>query len=113
MNTQPMSEWHAAVWQTMRRINDAWVHNQIEDLRDLLHASIVVVAPGGELVRGQAACIESYRDFTVQAKVLRFEELTPEVDVFGDTAVVTYTFEIFYELGGTWTTERGREIVVF
>ena len=113
MNAPAMPDVEAAVWRTVQRINEAWVQSRIEELRELLHSSMVIVPPDrGEPVRGQASCIDSYRDFIVQARVLRFEELTPVIDVFGDTAVATYDFEIFYELGGTWTTQRGRELIV-
>ena len=66
---------------------------------------MVIVLSGGKPVRGLAACIDSYRDFTIEANVLRFEELAPAIDVSGDTAVASYDFEITYELGGTWTTD--------
>lgn len=112
MTTPSMSEAQAEAWDVVRGINAAWVQNRTEELRDLLHASIVFVSPGGEAVRGQEACIATYRDFIVRTKVLRFEELAPAVDVFGETAVVTYDFEIFFEYGGTWTTERGSEVFV-
>ena len=113
MTSPSLSEVQATVWEVVRRINAAWVHSRTDDLRELLHPSMVIVPPGGlGPVRGQAACIASYRDFTVRAKVLRFEELMPAVDVFGDTAVVTYAFEIFYELEGIWTTAGGSEIFV-
>lgn len=112
MTSRSFSEAQVAVWEVVRRINAAWVHGRTDDLRDLLHPSMIIVRPGGEPAHGREACIASYRDFTVRAKVLRFEESTPAVDVFGDTAVVTYAFEIFYELAGTWTTAGGSEIFV-
>jgi hypothetical protein len=107
-----MSEAQTEVWDFVRRINAAWVTRRTDVLVELLHVSMVVVAPGGGSLRGRAACIASYRDFTVQAEVHRFEELKPAVDVFGDTAVATYDFEISYRLGGTSTTERGSEVFV-
>ena len=113
MTLPPLSEVQVAVWDVVRRINAAWVHNRTDELRELLHPSMVIApSGGGDALRGQADCIASYRDFIVQAKVLRFEELSPSIDVFGDTAVVTYAFEIFYELGGIWTTEGGSEVFV-
>jgi hypothetical protein len=113
MTLPSMSELQAAVWDVVQRINAAWVQHRTEELRELLHPSMVIAPPGGgEPLRGQADCIASYRDFIVRARVLRFEELSPSVDVFGETAVVSYTFEIFYELGGTWTTESGSEVFV-
>jgi hypothetical protein len=108
----PAGSHEADVWRVVQQVNQAWLHGHIDTLRDLLHPAMVIAPPdGAEPVRGREACIDSYRDFTVQARVLRFEEFAPTADVFGNTAVVAYEFEIFYELAGTWTTERGREVV--
>lgn len=108
-----MSPRQDEAWDTVRRVNQAWVRNRTEELEALLHPSVVVVPPPPALpARGRDACIESYRDFVRTARVLHFEELTPAVEVFGDTAVVTYDFAITYEVSGTYTTERGREIFV-
>ncbi|MGE0135999.1 MAG: nuclear transport factor 2 family protein [Dehalococcoidia bacterium] len=101
------------VWDVVRRINQAWALRRTEDLEALLHAEIVVAPPSpAEPVRGREACIESYREFALAARVLHFEELHPAVEVFGDTAVAAYDFAITYEADGTYTTERGREIFV-
>lgn len=109
----PLSPSQDEVWDVVRRINRAWVQRRTEDLESLLHAEIVVVPPSPATpVRGREACIESYREFALEARVLHFEELSPAVEVFGATAVAAYEFAITYELGGTWTTERGREIFV-
>ena len=113
MMVPPAGSHEADVWRVVQQVNQAWLHGRTEELRDLLHVAVVIVPPDGSgPVRGLEACIESYRDFAAQAKVLRFEEFSPAVDVFGGTAVVAYDFEIFYELGGTWTTERGHELTV-
>lgn len=109
MTTSPAD----AAWDTIRRINQAWVLRRAEDLEAVLHPDVVVVPPPpAAAVRGREACIASYREFALEARVLHFEELSPAVEVFGDTAVATYDFAITYEIGGTYTTERGREIFV-
>lgn len=113
MTTTPLSPQQDEAWDVVRRINQAWVLRRTEDLEALLHPAIVVAPPPpAEPVRGREACIESYREFALEARVLHFEELHPAVEVFGDTAVATYDFAITYEMSGTYTTERGREIFV-
>ncbi|MEZ4553908.1 MAG: nuclear transport factor 2 family protein [Dehalococcoidia bacterium] len=113
MTTSPLSPQHDEAWDIVRRVNQAWVLGRTEELETLLHLSMVVLPPPpAEPVRGREACIESYREFALAARVLHFEELHPTVDIFGDTAVATYDFAITYEMNGTYTTERGREIFV-
>jgi hypothetical protein len=113
MTTLPLSPQQDEAWDVVRRINQAWVLGRTEDLEALLHPSMVVVPPPpDDAVRGRDACIESYREFALAARVLHFEELHPTVEVFGETAIATYDFAITYEADGTYTTERGREIFV-
>lgn len=113
MTTTPLTPEQDEAWDIVRRINQAWVQRRTEDLEALLHPAIVVAPPPpAEPVRGREACIQSYGEFALEARVLHFEEQRPAVEVFGDTAVATYDFAITYEANGTYTTERGREIFV-
>jgi hypothetical protein len=109
-----MTPEQAEVWALLQRINDAWVRGRPAEMSDLLHESFVILPPGApEPVRGREAAVDSYRDFLVQATVVRFEERPLSIDIFGAAAVVTYDFELTYGLGGKWTTDRGREVWVF
>jgi len=109
--TTPLTPEQDEAWHIVRRINQAWVQRRTEDLEALLHPAVVIAPlPPAEPVRGREACIESYRESALEARVLHFEELRPAVEVFGDAAVATYDFAITYEANGTYTTERGREI---
>lgn len=42
-----------------------------------------------------------------------FRELDPRVDVFGQTAVATYRFEIRYDMGDQSYDEHGQDVLVF
>lgn len=113
MTAPSMSPTAAEVWAAVQRINQAWVLRRTEDLEALLHSAMVIAPPPPTTpIRGRDACIESYREFALAARVLHFEELSPAVEVFDTTAVATYDFAITYEANGTYTTERGREVIV-
>jgi ketosteroid isomerase-like protein len=75
---------------------------------------VVIVHPGFQgRSTGRDAAVGSYVAFTSQAKVLAFEEVAEDVDVYGDTAVVSYTFVIAYETGdGRRLQEQGRDLFV-
>ena len=95
-------------------INRTWLKGDPADLEGYLHELVVIQPPGGApRVHGREACIASYKAFTDQAKVTRFEPRDAEIDVFGDTVVATYRFRIVYELNARTHDEDGGEVLVF
>ncbi len=97
----------------IRRINDAWTSGDWNDLEGCLHDDVVFVQPDLETrADGRAACVKSYADFVEAATIQGFQASDPTVDVWGDTAVVTYTFEIDYEMNGERARESGRDLFV-
>jgi ketosteroid isomerase-like protein len=42
-----------------------------------------------------------------------FHEGDATIDVFGDTAIATYRFEIAYEMNGKTFSESGRDVFIF
>jgi ketosteroid isomerase-like protein len=96
------------------RINQAWLHGDVDDLRPLFHENVLVMPPG-ELarVRGREPCVQSYREFVQTARVRDYVEHDLAIDVFGDTAVATYRFDITYEINGKSSSETGIDLFVF
>jgi len=102
------------VLEMIQQINDAWTTGHPEELARLFREDIVMVSPDfQQRTEGREACIASYVDFCNQAAVggLRLGEIG--VDVFGDTAIATYAYEISYQMGGESFNDKGRDIFVF
>jgi hypothetical protein len=100
--------------QTLRKMNRAWSRGRVEDLKEYFHKDIVVAAPGFTArAQGRDAVIQSYREFVQRAAILSFRESDISIDVWGGAAVVTYLWEILYEMGGQAYSETGREILFF
>lgn len=98
----------------IQQINDAWVKGSSEQLASFFREDIVMVHPDFvQRTEGREACVASYQDFSRQATILNFETGDPGIDVFGGTAVATYSYEIAYEMGGERFTDAGRDIFVF
>ena len=57
--------------------------------------------------------MKSYKDFRSQAIIHDPHEEDAAIDVFGDTAIATYRFEITYEMNGKTFNESGRDIFIF
>ena len=100
-------------WSLVERLNRTWVEGHADRLGPFFDPDIVIVQPGfqGRSV-GRGAAVQSYIDFCSQAKILDFRELEPDIDVNGDVAIVSYTFDISYEVEGRRLREQGRDLFV-
>lgn len=97
----------------MRRLQDAWLNNRLDELERYYHPRVVLLPPGGgEPVEGRDAVIGSYVQFTKAADVDRFEINGLHVDLFDATALATVRFEIAYTMENETHRERGVEILV-
>jgi uncharacterized protein (TIGR02246 family) len=96
------------------QINRTWLKGDPADLERFFHPDVVIQPPGpGPRVHGRDPCIASYEAFGREARVLRFEPETAEIDVFGDTAVATYRYRIVYEMNARNYDDNGGELLVF
>ena len=96
------------------RINGAWMTERPENLRETLTEcfddAIVIVGPHfHEVARGKEASIRRYEDFVVKATLHACRLSEPRVDVWGDTAVVTYAWEMTYEIDGEVDQNSGQD----
>jgi uncharacterized protein (TIGR02246 family) len=102
------------IWQLVQRMNDAWAKDGTEELASFFHEDIVMVHPDfTQRTEGRAACVASYEDFRKQAAILDFKISSPGIDVFADTAIATYSYEIVYEMGGERFNDTGRDVFIF
>ena len=98
----------------MRRINRAWLDGRVEDLVPMVHPDIVMVFPGfAGRTQGREALLLGFRDFCENAKVHDFSDHDLQIDVAGDTAVVTFRYEMVYERSGGRYRSTGRDLWVF
>ena len=100
--------------ELIRRMNDAWVKGEFDLLSSFFREDITMVHPDFvQRTEGREACVASYVDFVTQAKVNDLKLGDISIDVFGHTAVATYSYEISYEMGGEQFTDTGRDLFVF
>jgi ketosteroid isomerase-like protein len=96
----------------VQSLDRCWMQGRFDDLKAFLADDVVFVAPGGKpRMEGIAHAIESYRQFTSQAQVKRFETSDHSVTQRGDTAVVEYAWQMTW-VSGTEHTESGRDVLV-
>ncbi len=103
-----------SIWASVLAANRAWREGRPQDVASLFHRDVVVEAPDGRLLsRGREAMVKSFVDYTQAVDTLHFRETDHAIHVAGGTAVVSYGFEVIYELEGERHDEVGRERLVF
>ncbi len=108
------TEVQQAVWDTLQRINRAWLHGEEDVPLDALHPEMVIVPPGfQQRIVGREACAKGYRAFARDATVDSYEESDADVRVFGDTAIASYRYVLTYEMDGAAYRDEGVDLYVF
>ena len=99
------------VADTMSRINRAWLDGRVDDMAPALHPEIVVMFPGfSGQAQGRDNFLAGFSDFVLNATVHEFHEGDHQIDIVGDTAVVTYPYEMLYERSGRRNRATGRDL---
>ena len=98
----------------MRRLNQAWLEGRVDDMASLVHPDVVSVFSGFEKSQeGRDGLLAGFRDFVQNANIDGLQEQDLRADVVGDTAVVTYRFDMFYEIPSGRYRSTGRDFWVF
>jgi ketosteroid isomerase-like protein len=97
----------------MRQINQAWLTGRVEDLAPLVHSEIVMVVPDfAGKIQGRERFLAGFRDFCQSAAIHEFQEQDRQVDVAGNTAVITFRYEMVYTRSGERYRANGRDLWV-
>jgi uncharacterized protein (TIGR02246 family) len=105
---------HEAVSSAMQRINRTWLDGNVEALVPMVDADIVMVFPGFTgRTQGREQFLAGFRDFCENARVHEFQNHDYATDVVGDTAVVTFRYDMIYERSGERCRASGRDLWVF
>jgi ketosteroid isomerase-like protein len=99
---------------TMRQINRTWLEGRVDDLAPLVHPEIVMVFPGfAGRIQGREVFLAGFREFCRSARIQEFREHDNQVDVAGDTAVISFRYDLVYERSGERYRSIGRDLWVF
>ena len=103
------------VWETVRALNRLWtVEGKAGDLTTYFHDRMVAVTPSDRLrLEGRAACVAGWKGFADLAEIHYWEEIDPRIELFGEgsLAVVTYYFDMAYDMGDLAVTMGGRDMM--
>ena len=102
------------VWETLRELNDCWTQGDGRDLVHYFHENMVAITPTDRLRReGRKACVEGWVGFAAHARIHYWKELDPQIQVFGSAAIVTYYFDMAFDMGGQTIQLGGRDMFTF
>ncbi len=101
------------VWQTIRALNDCWTKGNPELLINYFHKNMVAITPTDRnRLEGQKACVAGWVGFARAATIHYWREIDPQILLFGNTAVVTYYFDMSFSMGGQTIKLGGRDMFV-
>jgi hypothetical protein len=114
MTTSLQDQAKREVWETLRNLNDCWTKADGKDLVKYFHKQMVAITPTDRQRReGQEACVAGWVSFASQAKIQHWQELDPQIRIYGSTAIVTYYFDMTFDMGGQTIKMGGRDMFVF
>src|SRR6267143_313631 len=109
-----MADERERVAAVMQKINEAWLAGRVDDLAALVHPDIVMVVPGfAGRAQGRESFLAGFRDFRENAIVDDFRQDDDQVDVVGETGVVSFRYEMVYKRSGQRYRATGRDLWVF
>ena len=102
------------VWETLRQLNDCWTKGDGKDLVHYFHENMVAITPADRLRReGRDACVAGWVGFATHAQIHHWKELDPQIQIFGSAAIVTYYFDMSFDMGGQTIQLGGRDMFTF
>ena len=103
----------AAIAATLARLSAAWRDRRYDELAAVFDERVVMALPGfAGRVEGRDTLVESYREFMERATLTHYEEQPPAIDVWGDTAVASYHWEMKWLAGGVPNEAAGYDVFV-
>jgi uncharacterized protein (TIGR02246 family) len=96
----------------VREMNDAWTkEGNPEALSRFFHPRMVAfTGPNSERLEGGEACVAGWKGFCEAARILHWEEKAMDIRVYGEAAVVSYFFEIHFQVEEQEMHSEGRDM---
>ncbi|MBU3917648.1 nuclear transport factor 2 family protein [bacterium] len=101
-------------WETVQQLNRTWtIKGDIEQLKHFFHDDMVAFTPmNNERLEGKEACFQGWKGFHDTCEIVSWIEREPLVQLYGNGtfAVVTYYYDIVFEMNGKKFQESGRDM---
>lgn len=111
-----MNQLESTIWQTIQEMNHCWTcgdQSELPKLNEFFHDSMVAISPTDRFrIEGKKACFEAWAEFSRNVNITSWKEEDPKIQIYGDTAVVTYYYQVCFEIRGQKTDMGGRDMLV-
>ncbi|NOX89874.1 MAG: nuclear transport factor 2 family protein [Calditrichaeota bacterium] len=102
------------VWQTVQALNRVWaLEGNADELNNYFHEDMVAITPTApERIEGRDACVAGWKAFVEATKIHYWKEIDPKIQIYnnGKSAVVTYYFDMSFDMGGQTIKMGGRDM---
>ncbi len=109
-----MDKTQEQIWQMIQAMNRTWtVENNADELKNYFHKDMVAITPTDhKRIEGGENCLTGWKKFSENAKIHYWKEIDPKIQVYGDEkfAVVTYYFEMSFDMNGQTIDMKGRDM---
>jgi hypothetical protein len=95
-------------------MNRCWTSGNlldVEKLSDYFHDEMVAITATDKYrLEGKEACFNSWKSFAQSTKIEFWKEHDPKIQIYGNTAVVTYYFDMSFDMAGQTIKMGGRDM---
>ena len=109
-----MNKIQKQIWEMIQEMNRKWtVENNADELKNYFHKDMVAITPTDlKRIEGGENCVAGWKGFSQNAKIHFFKESEPKVQVYGDGkfAIVTYYFDMSFDMGEQTINMKGRDM---
>lgn len=110
-----MDQKEQEVWECVQAMNRCWTCSrpqELERLNDYFHETMVAITPVDCLrLEGRQACIAGWSGFARSVRIHSWVENEPKIMLYNDTAVVTYYFDMAFDMQGQKIQMGGRDML--
>ncbi|MCK4574429.1 MAG: nuclear transport factor 2 family protein [candidate division Zixibacteria bacterium] len=107
-----MNEIQKQVWETVKKLNQCWSAGDPDDLKEYFHERMVVFTPSDQKrLEGGQTCVASWKEFAELVEIVSWNETDPNIQIYGDTAVVTYYYELIGRMNDKPAEMCGRDMM--
>jgi hypothetical protein len=109
-----MNQIQEQIWQTIQEMNRKWtVENKADELKNYFHKDMVAItATDQKRIEGGEKCVAGWKNFSENTKIHFWNESEPKIQVYGKDkfAIVTYYFDMSFDMGGQTINMKGRDM---
>jgi ketosteroid isomerase-like protein len=113
MEILSMKNMDSEIWNTVEALNRCWTSGNPADLRDYFHDTMIAITPADRMpLVGGDICVSAWTKYAEITEIHSWQTREPRIQIYDQTAVVTYCYELVCERDGELISITGRDMMV-